>query len=189
MKRHTYTIIFLLLAFNFTSTVAYGSMYRWTDNNGNLHVTDDPSKIPDEYREKRLVTTEDVDIKSKETTKKQFTPTTDDKSKPAVPEAQSTSFGGLSITSPVAGTTVHAGNSLAVHVDSQTAGTLVGVMIICGGDGVFFGSEFVVLPPYNVTVQLPHDYTGTAWCNALGKVLGQKTGKPPEANVQFKVTK
>jgi hypothetical protein len=32
--------------------VAWGQIYKWTDRQGNMHLTDNPSRIPPEYRSK-----------------------------------------------------------------------------------------------------------------------------------------
>ena len=40
-----FSILFVLLA-----CPAYGEMYKWVDEKGTVHFTDDPSTIPEKYR-------------------------------------------------------------------------------------------------------------------------------------------
>lgn len=49
--------IFILIAFPFPSSA---EIYKWTDDEGVIHVTDDPTKIPDKYWIERKVRKEEV---------------------------------------------------------------------------------------------------------------------------------
>lgn len=94
-------------------------------------------------------------------------------------------------TAPVNGTTVEAGSAVKVKVDPESAGVIVGVLFNAYGEkkgwGSGLGSDFVVLPPYNWSFTLPPNYVGTVTINAIGKVFGQKTGEPPQAEVKILV--
>ncbi|MEW6684158.1 MAG: Ig-like domain-containing protein [Nitrospirota bacterium] len=48
-------------------------------------------------------------------------------------------------------------------------------------------SEVDVLPPYTWTFQVPPNYVGPLTISAIGRVLGQKTGTAPEAEVTIQV--
>ncbi|MEW6684161.1 MAG: Ig-like domain-containing protein [Nitrospirota bacterium] len=48
-------------------------------------------------------------------------------------------------------------------------------------------SEVDVLPPYTWTFQVPPNYVGPLTISAIGRVLGQKTGAAPEAEVTIQV--
>jgi len=48
MRIHHIRILVLALAL-FTATTAQAATYRWTDNAGVTHFTDDPDRIPDRY--------------------------------------------------------------------------------------------------------------------------------------------
>ncbi len=43
-------IFLLLLAGLAFAAPLYGEMYRWTDEKGTVHFTDDPSRIPEKFR-------------------------------------------------------------------------------------------------------------------------------------------
>ncbi len=45
----SFFILFIFL-FLFLVPIAYGDLYKWVDEKGNLHFTDDLSKIPEKYR-------------------------------------------------------------------------------------------------------------------------------------------
>lgn len=100
----------------------------------------------------------------------------------------STSWG-FSFTSPVAGTKIEAGSTVTARLDSEGAWPLIGVLFCAyGKGGEVMGSDFVVVPPYRFTVQIPPEYIGPVTFYAIGRVLGQKTGEPPQAEVKINVT-
>jgi len=45
-------IFFLIILFIFISTPGYAQVYKWVDDKGVVHFTDDVTKIPDKYRSK-----------------------------------------------------------------------------------------------------------------------------------------
>lgn len=55
MKKQTYISAFLLLALMLISAASYAEMYQWTDKNGNLMISDDPSKVPEEFRQRQPI--------------------------------------------------------------------------------------------------------------------------------------
>ena len=44
------TILVILIIF--ASSVCFGEIYKWVDEKGTIHFTEDPATIPDKYREK-----------------------------------------------------------------------------------------------------------------------------------------
>jgi hypothetical protein len=46
--KHVILSILILIIFPFTG---YGEMYKWVDEKGTLHFTDDLSNIPEKYRQ------------------------------------------------------------------------------------------------------------------------------------------
>lgn len=96
------------------------------------------------------------------------------------------------ITSPTAGSQVEAGSTITVHLDSGGVGVLMGVLFASSGTGKSVDSpandtELDVLPPYTWTFQVPRNYVGPLTFTAIGRVLGQKTGVAPEAEVTINV--
>ncbi len=47
IARYSFSLIFLLLL---VTTQARGAVYKWTDENGIIHFSDDARKVPEEYR-------------------------------------------------------------------------------------------------------------------------------------------
>lgn len=45
-------ILHLIILFIFISTPGYAQVYKWVDDKGGVHFTDDVTKIPDKYRPK-----------------------------------------------------------------------------------------------------------------------------------------
>ena len=187
LKRATYAFYLFLISNTLVPAFAHGAMYQWTDNNGNLMVTDDLSKVPQEYRQKQAVPANNVNVREKrEIEAQQYSPTaTDGKPKSKMREIPSaSSSAGFSIASPSAGARVDAGSSITVRVDPQSVGPLAEVLFIAAGaDGRLFGNGMSPLPPYTWTFSLPKDYSGPVVIHAAGHVLGQATGTPPEATV------
>lgn len=99
-----------------------------------------------------------------------------------LPEAE-----GFRISSPQEGLRVEAGSAIQVMVDPEGAGPLVGVLFDAAGNGRGFGGDFDVLPPYEWTLNIPKEYVGPLTMSAVGQVLGQKTGQPPQAKVTIMV--
>lgn len=100
----------------------------------------------------------------------------------------STSWG-FSFSSPATGTTVEMGSTVTARLDSEGAWPLIGILFCAyGKEGEVMGSDFVVVPPYRFTVQIPPEYVGPVTFYAIGRVLGQKTGEPPQAEVTINVT-
>jgi clan AA aspartic protease (TIGR02281 family) len=44
-------ILFLIIMLTFFVPSSYGEMYKWVDEKGTVHFTDDPSSIPEKYRQ------------------------------------------------------------------------------------------------------------------------------------------
>jgi len=42
--------IFWVLLFTFVTAEVWGAVYKWTDENGQIHFSDDPQKVPETYR-------------------------------------------------------------------------------------------------------------------------------------------
>ncbi|MEQ9620098.1 MAG: restriction endonuclease [Deltaproteobacteria bacterium] len=60
-----YKLILIVLIFVYASTspALGGEIYRWTDEEGVIHLVDDPGKVPPEYRESaKTIDTEDGDL-------------------------------------------------------------------------------------------------------------------------------
>ena len=89
------------------------------------------------------------------------------------------------ISSPAEGTQVEAGTTVRIVVDGSGAGFLTGVMFSASGRGM--GGAYDVFPPYTWNLQIPRDFVGDLTIMAIGKVLGQKTGVAPEAEVTINV--
>jgi len=56
----------LILLFLFTATLSYAQVYKWVDEKGIVHFTDDTTQIPEKYRraiEQREATEEKVETK------------------------------------------------------------------------------------------------------------------------------
>jgi len=96
---------------------------------------------------------------------------------------------GFVFFNPTSGTAVDVGSTVTVSVDPQGVGPLVGILFTAYGSigGRVLGSDFIVLPPYRWTLQLPRDYVGPVTFNAMGRVLEQKTGTPPEAEITIMI--
>jgi chromosome segregation ATPase len=69
--------LILILLFLFTATLSHAQVYKWVDEKGIVHFTDDITQIPEKYRraiEKREATEEKIETKKEEgqeTSKKQ----------------------------------------------------------------------------------------------------------------------
>lgn len=51
MTRNIFLALVFLAMLNLTaSSTVFAGIYRWTDDRGTLHITDDPDKIPEKYR-------------------------------------------------------------------------------------------------------------------------------------------
>ncbi|MEO5657202.1 MAG: Ig-like domain-containing protein [Nitrospiria bacterium] len=66
-------------------------------------------------------------------------------------------------------------------------GILIGVMFVAGGGTMEtnMGTDFVVLPPYTWSFAIPKHYLGPVNVTAAGRVLGQKTGTAPMAELNL----
>ncbi|MBI3358615.1 MAG: DUF4124 domain-containing protein [Nitrospirae bacterium] len=42
--------IFLIILLSFVPSETWGTVYKWTDENGIIHFSDNPQKVPEEYR-------------------------------------------------------------------------------------------------------------------------------------------
>jgi clan AA aspartic protease (TIGR02281 family) len=69
-------LLLLLMALTLLATPGYGEMYKWVDERGTVHFTDDLSKIPEKYR---------ADSESRKTPKEISSP--EIKTKPASPSS------------------------------------------------------------------------------------------------------
>jgi len=90
-------------------------------------------------------------------------------------------------TSPAEGTQVEAGSTVTVRVDPEGVGVLIGVMFVANGGTMEtnMGTDFVVLPPYTWSFTISKNYVGSVNVTAAGKVLGQKTGTAPMAELNL----
>ncbi len=70
-------IIFLVIIFAVLVPCSYAEMYRWVDERGGVHFTDDLSSIPEKYRE---------DAETRKPLKETPTPQRQEKSEPSLPE-------------------------------------------------------------------------------------------------------
>lgn len=59
MRRHCYTILTSALLIIFSSSHVYSDIYKWEDEDGNIHFTDDYYKIPPKNR-KRMKKIEEI---------------------------------------------------------------------------------------------------------------------------------
>ena len=76
--------ITLILLFLFTATLSYGQVYKWVDEKGIVHFTDDITQIPEKYRraieerevkEEKTETKEEAEAAGKELLSRWFVPT------------------------------------------------------------------------------------------------------------------
>ncbi len=61
--------LILILLFVFTATLSYAQVYKWVDEKGIIHFTDDMTQIPEKYRratEEREATEEKIETKKEE---------------------------------------------------------------------------------------------------------------------------
>jgi clan AA aspartic protease (TIGR02281 family) len=70
-------IIPLIIILAVSVPSSYGEMYKWVDENGSVHFTDDLSNIPEKYRE---------DAETRKPSKETPTPQSQEKSEPSLPE-------------------------------------------------------------------------------------------------------
>jgi clan AA aspartic protease (TIGR02281 family) len=73
--RVIFSLIIIILVFLVPSS--YGEMYKWVDEKGSVHFTDDLSNIPEKYRE---------EAETRKPPQETSTPKPQDKSKPSLPE-------------------------------------------------------------------------------------------------------
>lgn len=66
MKKSSYLSVFFLLALMLVPAVSYCEMYQWTDKNGNLMITDDFFKVPEEFRQKQSTPSQDENVTESE---------------------------------------------------------------------------------------------------------------------------
>jgi chromosome segregation ATPase len=57
----------LILLFLFTATLSYAQVYKWVDEKGIVHFTDDTTQIPEKYRQ----AIEEVEVKDEKTETKE----------------------------------------------------------------------------------------------------------------------
>lgn len=74
-------IMALIISFALTSPV-YGEMYKWVDEKGTVHFTDDLSKIPEKYRPDTEIRKTPKEISSSETKEKAAPPPPPETSQP-----------------------------------------------------------------------------------------------------------
>jgi clan AA aspartic protease (TIGR02281 family) len=69
-------ILFLIIMLTFFVPSSYGEMYKWVDEKGTVHFTDDPSSIPEKYRQ---------DAETRKPPKETSTPQPQEMPKPSPP--------------------------------------------------------------------------------------------------------
>jgi clan AA aspartic protease (TIGR02281 family) len=70
-------ILFLIIMLTFFVPSSYGEMYKWVDEKGTVHFTDDPSSIPEKYRQ---------DAETRTPPKETSTSQPQEKPKPSLPK-------------------------------------------------------------------------------------------------------
>jgi clan AA aspartic protease (TIGR02281 family) len=70
-------ILFLIIMLTFFVPSSYGEMYKWVDEKGTVHFTDDPSNIPEKYRQ---------DAETRTPPKETSTSQPQEKPKPSLPK-------------------------------------------------------------------------------------------------------
>jgi hypothetical protein len=88
-------------------------------------------------------------------------------------------------TSPANGTRVSAGSTIRLEVDPGKTEKLMGVLFTASL-GVL-RERLDAFPPWTWTLQIPPHYVGIVTFSATGRVLGQKTGWAPHAEVRIHV--
>ena len=71
------SVFFLIVLLGVLVTFSYGQMYKWLDEKGTVHFTDDLSSIPEKYR---------GGAETRKPPQETFTPKPEEKSKPSLPE-------------------------------------------------------------------------------------------------------
>lgn len=91
----------------------------------------------------------------------------------------------FSITSPLDGAVITSGSTITVQVDSSGPGEMIAVMFISSSTEI--GGDFVTMPPYEWTVQIPREFIGSLTFKAIGQMLGQPKETGLEAEVRVTV--
>lgn len=91
---------------------------------------------------------------------------------------------GFRFTAPAEGAAVPAGSQVRVEVDPEGVDGLMAVLFTASG---ILQEKLDPFPPWNWTVQIPRDYVGPVTFSATGRVLGQKTGWAPHAEITIRV--
>src|SRR5581483_6931810 len=82
------------------------------------------------------------------------------------------------------GAAVAAGSTVQIEVDPEGVDGLMAVLFTASG---ILQEKLDPLPPWTWTVQIPRDYAGPVTFSATGRVLGQKNGWAPHAELTIRV--
>lgn len=88
--------------------------------------------------------------------------------------------------SPADGAVVAAGSTLRIEVDPEGVDGLIAVLFTASLG--ILKERLDAFPPWSWTLQIPANYLGPVTFSATGRVLGQKIGWAPHAEVTVNVT-
>lgn len=91
---------------------------------------------------------------------------------------------GFRFTAPADGAVVPAGSAIHLEVDPEGVEGLMAVLFTASG---ILQERLDAFRPWTWTVQIPRDYIGSITFSATGRVLGQKNGWAPHAEITVQV--
>ena len=91
---------------------------------------------------------------------------------------------GFRFNAPADGAEETVGSANHIEVDAEGVEGLMAVLFTASG---ILQERLDAFPPWTWTVQIPRDYIGSITFSATGRVLGQKSGWAPHAEITIRV--